>query len=72
MTNYIKDFMHQTIICAKNNPKAPYGSIIVYDNQDIIAISVNDAHNNPIMHGELSVINKLFTSGFYGDCNHPL
>ena len=55
MDRYIDDFM------------APYGSIIVYNDKEILLKSVNSAHSNPLMHGELSVINTLFNNGFNGD-----
>lgn len=69
MNSYIIEFMKKTIEIAKLNPSAPYGAIIVYDNQEILFKSVNSSHLNPIMHGELSVINNLFDSGFNKDRN---
>jgi tRNA(Arg) A34 adenosine deaminase TadA len=69
MTNPINDFMATTIKIASANPIAPYGAIIVYDNREILLESVNSAHNNPLMHGELSVIYTLFNNGFNGDCS---
>lgn len=59
--------MAATIKVAATNPMAPYGAIIVYDDMEIILKSVNSAHSNPLMHGELSVINTLFNKGFDGD-----
>jgi len=67
MDRYIDDFMAATIKVAAANPLAPYGSIIVYNDKEILHQSVNSAHNNPLMHGELSVINTLFNKGFNGD-----
>ncbi|CZM81517.1 nucleoside deaminase [Legionella pneumophila serogroup 1] len=67
MDKYIYDFMAATIEVAATNPMAPYGAIIVYDDKEILLKSVNSAHNNPLMHGELSVIHRLFESGFDGD-----
>lgn len=61
------DFMAATIEMAATNPMAPYGAIIVYDDKEILLKSVNSAHNNPVMHGELSVIHTLFNNGFNGD-----
>ncbi|MDW8855315.1 deaminase [Legionella pneumophila] len=61
------DFMAATIEVAATNPMAPYGAIIVYDDKEILLKSVNSAHNNPVMHGELSVIHTLFNNGFNGD-----
>lgn len=59
--------MAATIQVAASNPLAPYGAIIVYDDKDILLKSVNSALNNPLMHGELSVIHTLFNNGFDGD-----
>ncbi|MGF2325003.1 nucleoside deaminase, partial [Acinetobacter baumannii] len=67
MDKYIYDFMAATIEVAVTNPMAPYGAIIVYDDKEILLKSVNSAHNNPLMHGELSVIHRLFENGFDGD-----
>ncbi|HAT1756481.1 deaminase [Legionella pneumophila serogroup 1] len=67
MDKYIYDFMAATIDVAATNPMAPYGAIIVYDDKEILLKSVNSAHNNPLMHGELSVIHRLFENGFDGD-----
>ncbi|MFO9661717.1 nucleoside deaminase [Legionella pneumophila serogroup 1] len=67
MDKHIYDFMAATIEVATTNPMAPYGAIVVYDDKEILLKSVNSAHNNPLMHGELSVIHKLFDNGFEGD-----
>ncbi|BCZ95911.1 TPA: nucleoside deaminase [Legionella pneumophila subsp. pneumophila] len=67
MDKYIYDFMAATIEVAATNPMAPYGAIIVYDDKEILLKSVNSAHNNPLMHGELSVIHRLFENGFDGE-----
>ncbi|MFO8834990.1 nucleoside deaminase [Legionella pneumophila serogroup 1] len=67
MDKYIYDFMAETIKVASENPIAPYGAIIVYDDKEILLKSVNSAHHHPLMHGELSVINALFNNGFDGD-----
>jgi len=64
MNNIESQFMARTIEIAKNNPQAPYGAIIVYDDKEILIESVNSANINPIMHGEISVINNLFSNGF--------
>ena len=67
MTDYLEYFMSKTIEIAKQNPAAPYGAMIVYDDKDILLESVNSAHHHPLMHGELSVIHRLFENGFDGD-----
>lgn len=67
MKNHINDFMAETIKIAQENPIAPYGAIIVYDDKEIVMTSVNSAHNNPLMHGEVSVIHNLFEKGFDRD-----
>ncbi|CZI43659.1 TPA: nucleoside deaminase [Legionella pneumophila] len=69
MDKYIYDFMAATIEVAATNPMAPYGAMIVYDDKEILLKSVNSAHNNPLMHGELSVIHRLFDNGFDGDAS---
>lgn len=67
MIDYLEHFMTKTIEIAKQNPAAPYGAMIVYDDKDILLESVNSAHHHPLMHGELSVIHRLFENGFDGD-----
>ena len=67
MNKTVYDFMAATIDIARANPMAPYGAMIVYDDKEILLTSVNSAHNHPLMHGELSVINDLFNSGFNQD-----
>lgn len=67
MNKYLYDFMAETIEVAASNPIAPYGAIIVYDDKEILLKSVNNAHNHPLMHGELAVIHTLFDNGFNGD-----
>ncbi|MFO9067148.1 nucleoside deaminase [Legionella pneumophila serogroup 1] len=67
MTDYLEHFMSKTIEIAKQNPAAPYGAMIVYDDKEILLESVNSAHHHPLMHGELSVIHRLFENGFDGD-----
>lgn len=67
MANPMHDFMAKAIEAASSNPITPYGAIIVYDDREILLQSVNDAQNNPLMHGELSVIHTLFNNGFSGD-----
>jgi len=69
MDKHIYDFMTATIEVAAENPIAPYGAIIVYDDKEILLKSVNSAHNHPLMHGELSVIHTLFNNGFDGDAS---
>lgn len=61
--------MAQTIKIALANPIAPYGAMIVYDDREVLLESVNSAHHNPLMHGELSVIHTLFNNGFKGNCS---
>ncbi len=67
MADYMHKFMEKTIEIASTNPIAPYGAIIVYEDSTILAQSVNDEQNDPIMHGELSVIHKLFSNHFVGE-----
>jgi tRNA(adenine34) deaminase len=64
-----ESFMQRTIQIAQQNPLAPFGAIIVYDNQDILYEAVNSAHHHPLAHGELSVLHALFEGGFHGDKN---
>jgi tRNA(Arg) A34 adenosine deaminase TadA len=66
MDKHLDKFMSETIKLAGTNALAPYAAILVYDNKDILFKSVNTAHVNPLMHGELSVIHKLFQHGFDG------
>ena len=59
--------MSRTIEVASLNPAAPYGALIVYNDDEILLESVNSASSNPLMHGELSVVHNLFSNGFNGD-----
>jgi len=67
MDKSIYDFMAATIEVAAENPIAPYGAMIVYDDKEVLLKSVNSAHHHPLMHGELSVIHTLFDNGFDGE-----
>jgi tRNA(adenine34) deaminase len=69
MDKHIYDFMAATIEVAAENPIAPYGAMIVYDDKEVLLKSVNSAHHHPLMHGELSVIHTLFNNGFDGDAS---
>jgi tRNA(Arg) A34 adenosine deaminase TadA len=69
MDKHIYDFMAATIEVAAENPLAPYGAMIVYDDKEVLLKSVNSAHHHPLMHGELSVIHTLFNNGFDGDAS---
>lgn len=69
MDKHIYHFMAETITVAAENPIAPFGAIIVYDDKEILLKSVNSAHHHPLMHGELSVIHRLFDNGFNGDAS---
>ena len=57
-------FLREAISCAKRNPLHPYGALITLDEKEVIYTSVNESHHNPLLHGEMSVLNKLF-SGTY-------
>lgn len=67
INSYINYFMSKTIDEAQKNPIAPFASIIVYNNEEIVCSSVNQSHNNPIMHGELSAINTFYNAGLQLD-----
>jgi len=44
MDKSIYDFMAATIEVAAENPIAPYGAMIVYDDKEVLLKSVNSAH----------------------------
>lgn len=67
MDEYINNFMAKAIEVAASNPIAPYATIIVYDDKEILLESVNSADHHPLMHGELSAIYNLFNNKFNGD-----
>ena len=52
--------MQQAINVASTSPCAPYGAIIVYKDAQIIAQSVNNTQENPLLHGEIAVLNSFF------------
>jgi tRNA(Arg) A34 adenosine deaminase TadA len=56
-------YMQAAIDMAKNNPRAPFGAVIV-DNKtgNILARGVNASHINPTFHGEMVTINNLAKS----------
>ena len=52
--------MRRAVEVARGNPDAPFGTVIV-DQQtgEILAEGLNDAHENPILHGEIDAILRL-------------
>lgn len=66
-SNFLKTFMSKAVHIGSSNPRAPYGAVLVYNDTDVLLTSVNSTQNNPLMHGELSVIYNLFNDGFKGD-----
>jgi len=62
MTNYEKH-MRTAIACAMRNPKAPFGAILVDREADVlVAEGVNRTRANPLLHGEIDVINRYASS----------
>ena len=63
MTDH-EQFMSRAIAVAGNNPSAPFGAILVeIDSQTIVAEGFNRTRDNPLLHGEIDVMNRYAESG---------
>lgn len=61
--NYEKQML-LAIEVAKQNPDAPFGTVLVdCDNDEVKATGVNQASLNPILHGEIVAINNYAATG---------
>jgi tRNA(Arg) A34 adenosine deaminase TadA len=60
-------FMRLAIELARNNPRAPFGTLIVdVESQEVAAEGLNRAREHPIMHGELDAIDRYAKGGCSG------
>ena len=56
--------MKQAILVAAENPRNPFGTILVdAKSGEIVAKGINQAKLNPILHGEMDAINKYALNG---------
>ena len=54
-----QEFMQRAIEVARNNPRAPFGAVLVdIPSREIVAEGLNRTSLNPIMHGEMDAINN--------------
>ena len=54
-----EDYMRRAIEIARQNPDAPFGTVLVDDRSgEIVAEGLNRSHDNPVLHGELDAINR--------------
>jgi tRNA(adenine34) deaminase len=52
--------MRRAIEIAKDNPNAPFGTVIVaQETGEVLAEGLNEAERNPILHGEVAAILNL-------------
>lgn len=57
-------FMRLAIEIAKQNPKAPFGAVLVdTDSEEAVATGLNQSATNPLLHGEIVTINNYAESG---------
>ncbi len=64
LDNSHEQFMSRAIEVAKENPRNPFGTVIV-DNasQVIVAEGINRSSDNPTLHGEIDAINNCAATG---------
>ena len=54
-----EQFMRLAIEVGKQNPKAPFGAVLVNtDTQEAVATGLNQSASNPLLHGEIVAINN--------------
>ena len=53
-------YMRRAVEIARGNPDAPIGCVIVYgETGEVVAVGLNDAQRNPVLHGETAAIINL-------------
>jgi tRNA(Arg) A34 adenosine deaminase TadA len=58
-TNEHETYMRHAIEAAANNPRAPFGAVIVdRERKEILAKGFNKSAQNPVWHGEIDAINQ--------------
>ena len=55
-------YMRRAIRLAANNPKYPFGALLVDQNKSVVAEGWNRSVQNPTWHGEMDAINKCAAS----------
>ena len=64
LDNIHEQFMSRAIDVAKENPRNPFGAVIVdRETKLIVAEGVNRSSGNPILHGEMDAINTYAATG---------
>ena len=54
-----EQYMRRAIEAARNNPRAPFGAVIVdRERKQVVAQGFNKASQNPAWHGEMDAINR--------------
>lgn len=57
-------WMQQAIEVGKQNPKAPFGTVLVdRRTAEVVETGVNHTADNPIMHGEMDALNRAALAG---------
>ena len=57
-------FMRLAIEIAEQNPKAPFGAVLVdTDTEEAVATGINQSASNPLLHGEIVAINNYAAKG---------
>lgn len=66
--------MRQAIAIAKQNPKAPFGCVLVHkETGRVVGRGVNNSRSNPVLHGEIvALVDYANTVGEAGDPWPPL
>ena len=53
-------YMRRAVEIARGDPDAPFGCVIVYgETGEVVAVGLNDAQRNPVLHGETAAIINL-------------
>lgn len=57
-------YMKQAIALAMQNPDAPFGTVIVDRRSgEVVASGVNQARQNPVLHGEMVALHQYASTG---------
>jgi tRNA(Arg) A34 adenosine deaminase TadA len=62
-------WMWQALEMASNNPRSPFGTVIVHaPSQSVLASGCNHTHDSPIWHGEMDALSNLDREAPFTEC----